>query len=1433
MSAQHNSVHYKTHRPLLNNLPHIICATININSLSAYGRGPHDPRSKRHKKVIKVITSLLTKTPVLCVQETNLSPHDTTTLSHALPNHTIYYNNLNSGEGGTMIIVHNSIIKVYTITHLVLTPGRTHLIRLDGTSPSSSINIINVHIPSNDLLTHISPLLNINPQVQNIVLGDFNFTEYEEDSPSSYSSLTIKGAALDTWNKVKHTLNLREIHQPIHTHYFITSDIKKCRTSRIDRIYASLSDVDMCLLNPTAYIPSIPHSVYISYQIKTNDTKVSSFSHPTDHLPIILDFHPPRTPPGPRTRRAAPRWLASNEQVINHIHKHWNPSTYSSPYHALDAFSKTVNEAVSAHFANTKQTHKTNLDSLTKLSISLKYLKLFTRTNTNPSTITKYRNTHPYITTITHVPTNHPDHIPEHKLNTEKLLRDISIMNEVDQNLTGDILPPSSRPSLSSFHSFSLDEIKQTLPATKTFLKAIRPSMSEDPTSDPEEMGKHLRTFWSDLWNPRSNVPTPQDLDKYLNEYEEFINPDLAPIIPDLDEIEDCINQSSNSSPGPDGIPFAFIRAFAFEISPLIRKIILLLAEGIPPPPDFNTGLLYLFPKKGTLLPPDHRPITVSNCINRIVAKLMASAITPAVQELVKMDQVGFIQGRDGRKHVIDITTLYYQSLTKREQIYILFLDTEKAFDSIDHRFIINVLKRIKMPEWLINVVTGLLHNVLVFPVGFSCLPIPILRGVKQGCPLSPLLFILCFEILLARLRSKCNISIFAYADDLAIGTNRLVQIVYALRIIRGFSSFSGLGINLSKTAILTSLPHTEGDLFTLKLGKIDKISFVSSATYLGILMGRSITTIDIYREAYKKLTHRVYCYGPILKISSLHRTIIIFNIFILPIMYYIAQFYIIPYSEYILPIINLIRHFAIPFNGAAYSYTHIITLYPGFGPHSPLRDLWAFNMTLLGWDHPCLKDSHNFDSPQMDGEDLVTDPGWDSMVIGHHKAFAAYQYLRDYNPSYINTHVIDTNHIKGTASNQRARLYKDMIDMGYWQPRSSTKHTYPTSLPHKISKLTYTHIHESATLSTYIPLHRKIVRKYVTPAKWNIYFRIITNSLPTDRRRLMANMVVPTRSSPNSHSTYPCYLCGYGTDSIKHLFTHNTCRVVTQSTKDIITIIKSNLTPSTYHSLLLFKPTKDPLTSVTFIYILWGVWRLRRDYFATLPTPPSFPQAHKRLTEYVLNNIPKLSSATPSLTPYLQRVVSLASNPPPNSLIIFTDGSRLLDHAGAGLWAYTTDSPRSLDLHISIGLGLGDNNLGEMIALHLAIVLADSLSLDPLAPLNTNHTLIFSDSEVSVFFLTGGYANPTNLKSVYDARRRHHLLKEKLRVYWVRGHTKIEGNEMADRRAKEGARASHTNKTVFPNILFHTRSNITDPYNPLYNMISTSTLLRSLSIRP
>ncbi len=149
--------------------------------------------------------------------------------------------------------------------------------------------------------------------------------------------------------------------------------------------------------------------------------------------------------------------------------------------------------------------------------------------------------------------------------------------------------------------------------------------------------------------------------------------------------------------------------------------------------------------------------------------------MTPAAQHIIHPSQKGFVVGRVGAENVESLSESFYLHLQRKHQLHILQIDTRKAFDSIHHAYILLILSTVGFPSWLIQIVAALLSDVFVLPVvaSHTSVLIPIHRGVKQGCPLSPLLFVLAYDPLLWSLHAiashEHDPSTFAFADDLEL----------------------------------------------------------------------------------------------------------------------------------------------------------------------------------------------------------------------------------------------------------------------------------------------------------------------------------------------------------------------------------------------------------------------------------------------------------------------------------------------------------------------------------------------------------------------------------------------------------------------------------------------------------------------------------------
>ena len=305
----------------------------------------------------------------------------------------------------------------------------------------------------------------------------------------------------------------------------------------------------------------------------------------------------------------------------------------------------------------------------------------------------------------------------------------------------------------------------------------------------------------------------------------------------------------------------------------------------------------------------------------------------------------------------------------------------------------------------------------------------------------------------------------------------------------------------------------------------------------------------------------------------------------------------------------------------------------------------------------------------------------------------------------------------------------------------------------------------------------------------WNVQLRFTMNALPTDKRRSQAKMEVIGRASPHSDSPFPCHLCGAGEDSTAHFWTD--CKVVADVIAAVGAAAQTSIKQELNHGLLVFDPQVHPKRGRAIIALNYALWTQRTQYFVNRHTLPKHSTAVTRIVECCLDAFPsQLAGKRVSTSPAIEAIVK---SPPPQALAIFTDGSALGNPGptGAGMYIQAPlpgPAGSSFKLWISIGLGHGSNNLGEAGALFYAMKVAPII-IEGLGQ-ETPDVLLITDSMLCVGFLSHGWGMEDRLaiNMAYAARHKFNTQAPTPRIYWVRGHAKIPGNEEADACAKAGA---------------------------------------------
>jgi hypothetical protein len=297
--------------------------------------------------------------------------------------------------------------------------------------------------------------------------------------------------------------------------------------------------------------------------------------------------------------------------------------------------------------------------------------------------------------------------------------------------------------------------------------------------------------------------------------------------IPSKEEIWSILNDMKrNASPGPDGFNVEFYLAtwewIGDDVLCLVRNF---FTDAILPDHVNNTHLALIPKKLVPLVPADYRPISLCNVIYKIIAKCLANRLKPHLPDYIHPSQQAFIQGRRISDNIIiaQEITHSFQLSSWKNQSFMLKIDLAKAFDRLEWNFILAALARKGLHGHFIKLVHSCISSprFSVIINGQAHASFCSFRGIRQGCPLSPYLFVMAINELSLSLQEALASSQLTgitlgpncppvhsllFADDLLICGKATRQEAHQMKqILMSFCNVSGQFPNWSKSGIIFS----------------------------------------------------------------------------------------------------------------------------------------------------------------------------------------------------------------------------------------------------------------------------------------------------------------------------------------------------------------------------------------------------------------------------------------------------------------------------------------------------------------------------------------------------------------------------------------------------------------------------------------------------
>jgi len=277
-----------------------------------------------------------------------------------------------------------------------------------------------------------------------------------------------------------------------------------------------------------------------------------------------------------------------------------------------------------------------------------------------------------------------------------------------------------------------------------------------------------------------------------------------------------------NKSPGTDGLTYEFYKILVEKLAPILEVVFNNVIKEGRMPSSWHKNILILIPKKEENLEDigNWRPISLVNSDAKIFMKIMAGRLNIICKEIIANHQNGFVAGRLITDSVLDIITTMRAKREVSEEHWLVLIDQAKAFDRVNHVYMSKVLERMNFSNAFIRVVVNLFANQEAHIVGTNEIskPFRVGRGVRQGDPLSPLLFVIAFEPLLIQIKDQIRglplgnsyFKLAAYADDLTIGLGSSLDWEVLTKLLRTYEAASNARINKRKTKLIPLTPIAE-----------------------------------------------------------------------------------------------------------------------------------------------------------------------------------------------------------------------------------------------------------------------------------------------------------------------------------------------------------------------------------------------------------------------------------------------------------------------------------------------------------------------------------------------------------------------------------------------------------------------------------------------
>lgn len=329
--------------------------------------------------------------------------------------------------------------------------------------------------------------------------------------------------------------------------------------------------------------------------------------------------------------------------------------------------------------------------------------------------------------------------------------------------------------------------------------------------------------FYKNLYSSEGTTNIEQILSQVPRKVTDNMNAFLCRPFTEVEVKEALFQMSPLKAPGPDGYPAHFFQRNWDICGDDITRTVLEVLNGDEWPGDINSTFIVLIPKvPNPASVGQFRPISLCNVVYKIISKVLANRLKIVLPDIISKEQSAFVSGRIISDNII----VAYECLhfmrtngTKRNGHCALKLDMSKAYDRVEWHYLFGIMERLGFRNKWIDLIRKCVTTAS-FSIIFNGKPLEKFkpsRGIRQGDPISPYLFLLCAEGLSCLLNKNNDkemgivvannapkISHLLFADDSLLFFKADASVAEEIEmILSAYCDASGQRINYDKSSIL------------------------------------------------------------------------------------------------------------------------------------------------------------------------------------------------------------------------------------------------------------------------------------------------------------------------------------------------------------------------------------------------------------------------------------------------------------------------------------------------------------------------------------------------------------------------------------------------------------------------------------------------------